>query len=143
MKNESWYKEGLSFACTECGQCCTGSPGYVWVTEEEIAEMAAFLKISPKDFMHRYVRRVGNRYSLVEMKKSYDCVFLKDRKCQVYGARPTQCRTFPWWPHHLTSPEAWKEAAHHCEGICNEASKVSYETIEEQKLIQLRRNEKC
>ena len=37
---EPWYKEGLRFKCTECGKCCTGAPGYVWVNKEEVAEMA-------------------------------------------------------------------------------------------------------
>ena len=36
-----WYAEGLRFKCTECGQCCTGAPGYVWVNEEEVAFVVA------------------------------------------------------------------------------------------------------
>ena len=27
-----WYRDGLRFECTRCGACCTGAPGYVWVT---------------------------------------------------------------------------------------------------------------
>ncbi|NGX61597.1 MAG: hypothetical protein K940chlam9_01084 [Chlamydiae bacterium] len=61
-----WYQKGLSFACTECGKCCTGSPGYVWVPEKEIEEMAAFLKISVQEFRKLYIRRVGPRESLIE-----------------------------------------------------------------------------
>ena len=26
-----WYRDGLRFTCTRCGNCCTGAPGYVWV----------------------------------------------------------------------------------------------------------------
>ena len=99
MTKSNWYQEGLRFQCTECGKCCTGAPGYVWVNEQEMEEMAAFLHISLKEFMMKYVRRVGHRYSLTESKKTFDCVFLKEKKCQVYGARPVQCRTYPWWPH--------------------------------------------
>ena len=101
----------IRFQCTECGACCTGAPGYVWVKEEEIANMATFLKLSVSEFSKRYIRRVGQRLSLIE-KKNYDCVFLKDKKCQLYSVRPKQCRTFPFWPHLK-----WEEAAQFCEGI--------------------------
>jgi hypothetical protein len=112
-----WYKDGLHFKCTGCGQCCTGSPGYVWVTPEEAEAMAKFLKISIEEFIKKYTRRIGHRVSLKEHSKTYDCVFLKEKRCQVYGARPKQCRTFPWWPENLKSPQHWKEAAARCEGI--------------------------
>jgi uncharacterized protein len=117
-----WYKEGLRFQCTECGKCCTGGPGYVWITEEEIVEMAEFLNISPDVFKKTYVRRKDNRYALIEKKsQNYDCVFLKDKKCSIYKARPKQCRTFPWWKHNLISEESWKEASISCEGINDQA----------------------
>ncbi len=38
-----WYQDGLRFTCTMCGKCCTGDPGYVWVTDEELAALAKFL----------------------------------------------------------------------------------------------------
>jgi uncharacterized protein len=131
-KSEKWYQEGLRFKCTECGKCCTGSPGYVWVSEDEMQAMADFLAIPLKEFVRRYIRRVGQRYSLVESKITYDCVFLKDKKCLVYGARPTQCRTYPWWPSNLRSKESWEETALTCEGIDENAPLVPYESIEEQ-----------
>ena len=37
-----WYRDGLAFSCTRCGACCTGGPGYVWVSPEEIEELARF-----------------------------------------------------------------------------------------------------
>lgn len=141
-ESSPWYQKGLHFKCTGCGKCCTGTPGYVWINEEEMADMAAFLKISVGDFKKRYVRKVGSRYSLTELKRNYDCVFLKDGKCQVYMARPIQCRTYPFWPQNLQSPDAWEETAKACEGISACAPIVSVETIEEEKLIQLRRNAK-
>ncbi|MCH9624993.1 MAG: hypothetical protein S4CHLAM123_01550 [Chlamydiales bacterium] len=141
MKNK-WYSKGLNFKCTGCGKCCTGSPGYVWVNEQEIEQMADFLKISPQEFRKLYVRRVGQRYSLLESKQTYDCVFLKDKQCALYGARPTQCRTFPYWPQNLSSQEAWDEAAQHCEGIDTKAPLVPIEQIEEQQLIQIGHNGK-
>ena len=28
-----WYAEGLKFTCSQCGNCCTGGPGYVWISK--------------------------------------------------------------------------------------------------------------
>ncbi len=112
-----WFHKGLPFKCTGCGQCCTGSPGYVWVTEDEMESIAAYLKIPLQDFMKKYVRRVGDRLALVERPKNFDCVFLKDKKCEIYPIRPKQCKTFPWWKENLSSQEAWNEAGSYCEGI--------------------------
>jgi Fe-S-cluster containining protein len=114
---DKWYKEGLRFKCTGCGECCTGSPGHVWVNDEEITELADHLQISIEVFIKLYTRRIGNRRSLKEHPKNYDCVFLKERKCLVYSARPTQCRTYPWWPENLASRKAWEEEKQRCEGI--------------------------
>lgn len=128
-----WYKNGLRFECTGCGQCCTGAPGYVWIDEKEIAEMASFLKISEEEFVSKYTRKKGERLSLIEHPTNYDCVFLKDKRCQVYGARPRQCRVFPWWPENLESKEAWKEAKKRCEGIEREnAPLISLQEIQKQ-----------
>ena len=38
--SQRWYKDGLQFECTGCGDCCTGEPGYVWVSEQEIQNLA-------------------------------------------------------------------------------------------------------
>ena len=111
-----WYRDGLRFQCTACGHCCTGVPGYVWVTEEEIERMARFKGLSVARFSREYVRRVGKRFSLVE-RKNGDCVLLKDGKCSVYPVKPVPCSTFPFWDGPLASKEAWKETAVRCEGI--------------------------
>lgn len=139
MSNEGlkqWYAEGLHFSCTQCGQCCTGAPGYAWVSDEEIEAIANYLHIPLEKFYKRYLRYVKDSYALKEDSRNYDCIFLKDKKCQIYPVRPKQCRTFPWWTQNLQSREDWDKAARFCEGIRNEAPLVSYETIQEQLTIQ-------
>ena len=63
-----WYADGLRFGCTQCGNCCTGPPGYVWFNEEEGRAMAAALSLSESEFYKRHARREGSRWSLREVK---------------------------------------------------------------------------
>lgn len=132
IQDPPWYHNGLSFKCTECGKCCTGSPGYVWLTEQEMYDIADYLKMSPEQFFQTSIRKAGGRYSLKEHTKTYDCLFLKDKKCRIYPVRPKQCRTFPWWPENLSSKNSWEETATVCEGIQEDAELVSLEEIESQ-----------
>lgn len=128
---QPWYQEGLRFKCTGCGKCCTGGPGYVWVSEEEIDTMAQHLGISPAEFMRKYIRQRDNRYSLIELKRSgYDCVFLRDKKCLIYQARPRQCRSFPWWKENLSSPQSWEITSRSCEGMNDQAPLVPCSQIQ-------------
>ena len=126
-----WYHQGLRFACTQCGRCCTGRGGYVWVTAQEIACLADFLGLGIRRFGRRYLRRIGPRYALLERPGSGDCTFLVGRTCSVYDARPGQCRRFPWWERNLRSPAAWARAAEECEGIAESAPLVSCAEIEQ------------
>jgi hypothetical protein len=113
-----WYIAGLAFECQACGRCCAGpEEGYVWANDEEILRMAKHLNMSEKNFCKEYVRKVGRRQSLVEQKKSHDCVFLKDGKCTIYEVRPTQCRTWPFWTSNIASPADWSLAGMRCVGI--------------------------
>ncbi len=125
-----WYKKGLRFTCTGCGACCSKEPGYVWVSPAEIEQISAHLNISQEEFLKRYTRTVFGRVSLKE-RVNFDCVFLKENRCQIYPVRPRQCRTFPWWKDNLESPAAWKETAQRCEGIDHpDAPLISLETIQ-------------
>jgi Fe-S-cluster containining protein len=117
MTDLPWYSDGLRFTCTECGDCCSGAPGYVWVNNEEIEALAAVVGMTAEAFEDQYVRRVGVRKSLKEF-PSGDCVFLdsQTRKCSVYQARPRQCRTWPFWDSNLKTPEDWKHTCAVCPG---------------------------
>lgn len=127
----NWYDDGLSFACTGCGKCCTGSPGAVWLNDQEIEALADKLQLSINEFIQKYTRLVDGKLSLIEDPVNFDCVFLKNNRCEVYEARPVQCRTFPWWTQNLKSKKDWQEAAKYCEGITSSAPKVSLKVIKE------------
>ena len=111
---DEWYADGLRFSCTQCGNCCTGPPGTVWFTDDEAAAMAGSLGIEVADFYERYAKKIDGRWSLKEtlIGDGYDCVFLDRTKaglalCSVYGSRPAQCRTWPFWAENLTSKQTW------------------------------------
>jgi Fe-S-cluster containining protein len=117
VMKEPWYKNGLRFKCTGCGQCCTGAPGYVWIEQKDILAIAKLLNISEELFIKKYTRQIGDRLSLKEDPNNFDCIFLKERKCLIYDERPHQCKAFPWWKENLRSQKDWKKAAECCEGI--------------------------
>lgn len=129
-----WYHQGLRFTCTGCGKCCTGSPGVVWLTEEELAKIATFLGLSIEQVCAKHIRKVAGRLALVEVKRSaqeFDCTFLQGKACTIYPVRPKQCQTFPWWEENLSSCDAWKEIGQYCEGIDHpNASPLSLEEIQ-------------
>ncbi len=128
---DPWYAEGLSFTCTQCGNCCTGGPGYVWLSDIEIDRLAEFLQLSRDETLELHCRKIGNRYSLNEHRTPlnlYDCTFLKEvkvasmdkdgnaitrtmRTCTIYPVRPLQCRTWPFWDGNLASKQIWMAAS--------------------------------
>ena len=111
-----WYSGGLRFACRQCGRCCSGPPGYVWVTREERAALAQLLGVDVEDFERDYCRRVLTRVSLREHANG-DCYLLKDGRCIAYPVRPRQCRTWPFWKEVLASPADWERASGRCPGV--------------------------
>ncbi len=135
-EKDPWYAQGLRFTCTQCGNCCTGGPGFVWISLEEIARVADHLRITPEQTIERYCRKIGDRYSLLESRNArgeHDCIFLKEelsdrpfgdkrvtqskRTCAVYPVRPLQCRTWPFWDSNLSSSEIWEMSAKRCHGM--------------------------
>lgn len=135
---KAWFHEGLKFKCTGCGGCCTGTPGYVYLSEREAQLLADHKKLTLEAFKAQYTRDIEGSLALIDRPDTHDCIFLQDKACQVYSARPVQCRTFPWWVHNLRDPEDWQEASKHCEGINHpDAPTVPFEEIETQCLTYL------
>lgn len=131
MKREFsvWYREGLHFSCTRCGNCCTGSSGTVRVSDVEIDALAADLGLPAVEFRRRFTRRLrGAELSLIE-RSNGDCVFWSPEEgCTVYRNRPRQCRTWPFWRTVVHSAERWEEEARSCPGM-NRGARHHPETI--------------
>ena len=106
------------FACTGCGECCTGRGRYVIeISRAEQRRLQKFLGIARAWLRRRYVFRFDDETESIRMHSNGDCVFLgTDRRCRIYSARPKQCRTYPFWPE-LATRKAWRAEARRCEGI--------------------------
>jgi Fe-S-cluster containining protein len=61
--------------------------------------------------------------------------------CKVYRSRPSQCRTWPFWPDNLESRRAWVMAKKHapCPGM-DQGKLVPIEQIRIQRDLDLRDN---
>jgi Fe-S-cluster containining protein len=135
-QTEPWYAGGLRFTCQQCGNCCTGGPGYVWISVEEVSRLAALLQLTESEVVEQYCRKIDGKLSLRERRNrrgEYDCIFLEERGakriCTIYVARPLQCRTWPFWSENLKSAEAWARSARRCAGM-DVGRKYSPEQIE-------------
>jgi uncharacterized protein len=114
--SEPWYKDGLRFRCTQCGDCCTGEPGYVWVNAEEIAAIADFRGDPVEEATGLYTRLTPSGRTLRE-KPNGDCVFYEHgRGCTIYPVRPRQCRTWPFWASNVETPSDWERTCSVCPG---------------------------
>ena len=111
-----WYADGLAFTCTQCGNCCTGAPGYVWLADDELEALAAHLGRPVAEVRDLHTRSARGKRTLRE-RANGDCVFYDRKKgCTVYPVRPAQCRTWPFWESNLESQETWDRTVAICPG---------------------------
>lgn len=119
MPRSSWYKNGIRFECQGSGRCCTsrGEYGYVYLSRTDRINMAKALELSLTDFTRTYCTKYDVNLHYLKSKGSNHCVFLENNKCSVYKGRPTQCRTWPFWPENMNA-KIWKsEIVNFCPGI--------------------------
>lgn len=117
-KNE-WWREGVRFQCQGSGQCCTshGEFGYVFLTLEDRRRMAKALKMRTGEFTKKHCQKSGGIWHLIEEPGKPDCRFLQGKRCGIYEGRPTQCRTWPFWPEVMEA-KAWKkDVVDFCPGV--------------------------
>jgi|GEM_PF-217345 len=130
--SKPWYSSGAYFKCTRCGKCCSGRR-VVWLNEHDTKRLSSHLEISEREFLKKYTHQLGFDLSLKIKPKSGDCIFLKDKICSQYMARPRLCRTFPWWTNIMKNRGSWNQTKKWCEGIDHkEAPLISFEEIKKQ-----------
>jgi hypothetical protein len=111
---------GARFTCMRCSKCCRHDPGYVFLSANDLLELCRALALEEGAFIERFCRWVdmGDHEELsLNETRSFDCVFWTQAGCSVYRARPSQCRTYPFWERIVESDDAWKAESAHCPGI--------------------------
>ena len=88
----------------------------MYLSENDLRRAAKFVGLTPRAFEKRYVYRTTNQ---LRFRKPPDrqCPFLDATGCSIHPAKPTQCRTFPFWPELVENREAWKQTGKFCPGI--------------------------
>lgn len=132
-----WWSEGVQFQCQGSGQCCVthGEFGFVFLTLKDRQAIAKKLKISTAQFTKKYCDKFHGAFHLKEDPENPNCMFLHKKRCEIYEARPIQCRTWPFWPE-VMSPKAWKkEVVNFCPGV-GKGKIVPAQEIEKQLTLQ-------
>ncbi len=114
-----WYKDGVKFQCQGSGKCCIsrGEYGFVYVTAEDRRRMAKEFGVPTRSFTSKYCKKTDEGYHLIEEPGRSECLFLENNQCSVYKARPTQCRTWPFWPEFLNAKKWRSEVKNFCPGV--------------------------
>lgn len=142
MKEKKWWENGVRFECQGSGRCCVARDdyGYVYVTLTDRKRLAKHFKIPTKEFTEKFCEKGEEAiWRLKDFTKA--CRFLEKKGCSVYESRPTQCRTWPFWPE-VMSARSWKiEVASFCPGV-GKRRLLSKSEIEKQLLQQSKSEEK-
>ncbi|CAN5554150.1 YkgJ family cysteine cluster protein [soil metagenome] len=129
-EKDVWYKDGIQFECQGSGQCCVshGEYGFVYVTAADRKRMAKLRGIPTSEFTRTFCLKEEGLFRLRDgapinlnggpaKPTAKPCVFLENKRCTIYAARPAQCRTWPFWPETM-SAKAWtKDVAKFCPGV--------------------------
>ena len=135
-----WWKNGVQFQCQGSGRCCVsrGQYGYVYMTLSDRRRMAKALGLTTAAFTRKHCTKKDGWVYLNSPDQS--CQFLDGKRCGIYEGRPTQCRTWPFWPENM-SAKAWaKEVASYCPGV-GKGPIVSAEEIQKELDAESRNND--
>lgn len=116
----AWYSSGLKFTCKLCGHCCSGEPGYVFLSKDEIEHISSYLGLAEEEFLNKYTRLIdrGTYYDIsLKEREDYSCIFLSDKGCSIYPVKPLQCSTYPFWDYLLSDKALFYAEREACPGI--------------------------
>jgi len=114
---KKFWDGGMRFECQGTGRCCLsrGSYGYVYLTIEDRRRMAQHLGLTTLSFTRRYCSKTNDHFHLKSIQGP--CEFLTEKSCNIYEARPAQCRTWPFWPENMNARVWNTEVKTFCPGV--------------------------
>ncbi|MBT8339638.1 MAG: YkgJ family cysteine cluster protein [Desulfatitalea sp.] len=115
LNRSYFFDAGLRFECRQCGTCCSGAPGTIYVAPHEIDPIAARLGLPVPEVIKRFMYPCKDGWSIHEDAHGH-CRFFASG-CTIYSVRPHQCRAFPFWFRHLRSESRWHRITRQCPGI--------------------------
>jgi uncharacterized protein len=112
-----WWSNGIRFECQETGRCCVSHDayGYVYLTLKDRRRLARHLGLTTLKFTRRYCSKTDGCFHLKD--PTGPCEFLDGKRCSVYEGRPTQCRTWPFWPENMKAKVWNSQITSFCPGI--------------------------
>ena len=121
-RQRTWIDDAggsLQFSCTQCGKCCKGKTN-VFLNMAEAMNISNFLGYSDvQEFIEKNTTTVDTPDGVMVSLKSKkingkpQCIFLSDtNQCKVHQMKPTQCRTYPFWPQTLMGKNEWEIEKH-------------------------------
>lgn len=106
----------VRFECQPgCTKCCD-QEGFVYLSEQDLLRAAEFVGMTPRAFEAKYIFRTSYEMRFRKPRRK-QCPFLEADGCSIHPAKPTQCRTFPFWPEILERKTTWLRAGRGCPGI--------------------------
>lgn len=110
-------RSGVQFECISgCVKCCA-IPGKVFVTEDDVPRLAGHFNLSHDECKKQHLKHFWGEVYEFKYPESKPCAFLGETGCAIYDARPTQCRTFPFWPENMKDPVIWTGIGRMCPGV--------------------------
>ena len=80
--------------CLDCGLCCKIF-NYIEITDNEIQNVAHYLKMTKKDFLKKYTKKNRKLNALTKTSLKIPCQFQKSTRCNIHEKKPFDCKTFP------------------------------------------------
>ncbi len=115
--NVNFYKNGIRFECKQCGNCCS-IKGYVFIFPKDLERLIEKSGFTLEELERSFLSSVDG-YTVLRSRGDDGCIFWDaiDKNCKIYEARPTQCRTFPFWKSLVYRKEKWDKETEMCRGI--------------------------
>lgn len=131
----------MKFECQKScgGKCCSmgwdKKSDFVFLTKRDRQKISKYLNVKVTDFAFkgeflftRFTKKISRQWALNNLTGT--CQFLENGRCGIYEVRPTQCKTFPFWPE-LMFKGAYMALKEFCPGI-GKGKRANNDLLEEQ-----------